>query len=129
VLHEQDVAQVLEQVGHEPAEVLALLGEVLDERERAGGVAVDHEVAQAEQRLLLDRAEELEHRLDGHRSLRRRGQLVERRNGVAVGAAGAAGDQRERLVGDVDLLAVGDTAQVADELREARPLEDERLAP
>ena len=44
VLHEQKVSQVLEQVGDEPAEVLSLLGQLLDERERAGGVAVDDEV-------------------------------------------------------------------------------------
>ena len=41
VLDEQQVAEVLEQVGDEPAEILALLGELLDEDERAGGVAVD----------------------------------------------------------------------------------------
>ena len=39
VLDEQQVAQVLEQVGDEPAEVLALLGQLLEEAERAGGVA------------------------------------------------------------------------------------------
>ena len=39
VLDEQQVAQVLEQVGDEPAEVLALVGELLDEREQAGRVA------------------------------------------------------------------------------------------
>ena len=32
VLDEQQVAQVLEQVGDEPAEILPLLGELLDER-------------------------------------------------------------------------------------------------
>ena len=63
MLDEQEVAQVLEQVGDEPAEILALLGELLEERQRAGRVAVDDEVAEPEERLLLDRAEELEHRL------------------------------------------------------------------
>ena len=64
MLDEHQVPQVLEQVGDEPAEVLALLGELLDERERAGRVAVDHEVAEAEERLLLDRAEQLQDGLD-----------------------------------------------------------------
>ena len=59
VLDEQQVAQVLEQVGDEPRQVLALLGELLDEREQAGGVAVDDQVAEAEERLLLDGAEQL----------------------------------------------------------------------
>ena len=59
VLHEHQVAQVLEQVDDEPAEVLALLGELLEEDERAGGVAVDDEVAEPEQHLVLDRAEQL----------------------------------------------------------------------
>ena len=67
VLDEQQVAQVLEQVGDEPAEILALLGELLDEGERAGRVAVDDQVAEPEERLLLDRAEQLQHRL--HRDL------------------------------------------------------------
>ena len=44
VLDEHQVPQVLEQVGDEPPEVLSLLGELLDERQRAGRVAVDDEV-------------------------------------------------------------------------------------
>ena len=55
-------------------------------------------------------------------------ELVERRLGVAVRAARAARDERERLVGRVDPLGVGDQAQLLDELLQARPLEDERLA-
>ena len=55
-------------------------------------------------------------------------ELVERRDGVAVRAAAAARDERERLVGRVDRLGVGDLAQHLDEVLQARPLEDERLA-
>ena len=57
-----------------------------------------------------------------------RRELVEGRLGVAVGAAAAAGDQREGGIGDVDLLGVGDQAQLPDDVGEPRPLEDERLA-
>ena len=57
VLDEQQVAQVLEQVGDEPAEILALLGELLEEDERTRRVAVDDRVAEAEERVLLDCAE------------------------------------------------------------------------
>ncbi len=128
VLHEQQVAQVLEQVGDEPAEVLALLGELLEEDERARGVAVDDRVAEAEERVLLDGAEQLQHRLDVDRVPGRGGELVERRDGVAERAARAARDQRERGVGHLDLLGVRDPAQHADELRQPRPREDERLA-
>ena len=96
--------------------------------ERAGGVAVDDQVAEPEERLLLDRAEQLEHGLDGDRPLGRGGELVERRLGVAVGAAGAARDQRQRRVGHVDLLAVGDPPQLPDHVGQPRPREDERLA-
>ena len=55
-------------------------------------------------------------------------ELVERRDGVAVRAASAARDERERLVGRVDLLGVRDLAQQLDEILQPRPLEDERLA-
>ena len=65
------------------AEVLALRRELLDERERAGGVVVDDEVAEAEERLLLDRAEQLQHGLHRDLALGRGGELVERRLGVA----------------------------------------------
>ena len=128
VLREHDLPQVLEQVEYEPAEVVSALRELLQVRERAGGVAVDHEVAEAEERLLLDRAEQLEHGL--HRDLvaGRRSELVERRDRVAVRAASAAGDERERLVGRVDSLGVRNLAQHLDEVLQARPLEDERLA-
>ena len=128
VLDEQQVAQVLEQVGDEPAEILALLGELLQEDERAGRVAVDDRVAEAEERVLLDRAEQLQHGLDVDRVPGRRGELVEGRDGVAERAARAARDQRERRVGRLDLLGVGDPPQHPDELGQPRPGEDEGLA-
>ena len=92
---------MLEQVGDEPAEILALLGELLDERQRAGGVAVDDEVAEPEERLLLDRAEQLEDGLDGdlplgrggragRASRRRRGTSRARRARSATSAASGA---------------------------------------
>ena len=93
VLDEHQRAQVLEQVEHEPADVLPLRRELLDERQRAGGVAVDDEVAEPEQRLLLDRAEQLQDVLDRDPALGRGGELVERRLGVAVRAARAACDR------------------------------------
>ena len=54
--------------------------------ERAGRVAVDDEVAEPEQRLLLDRAEELEHGLHGDlaaRSRPRAGRASRRRRGTS----------------------------------------------
>ncbi len=118
---------MLEQVRDEPGEVLALVGELLDEREEAGRVAVDDEVAEAEERLLLDRAEELQDRLDGHLAVGRRRELVERRDRVAEAPARAPGDERERCVRSLDPLAVGDRAQELRQLGEARPREEEGL--
>ena len=129
VLDEHQMAQVLEQVDYETPEVLALLGKLLDEGQRAGGVAIDDEIAETKERLLLHRAEELQHGLHGHFVLSRRSELVERRHRVAVRATCAAGDQRERLVRRVDPFAVGDATEHAHQLGETRPLEDERLTP
>ena len=128
MVDEQEVPQVLEQIGDEPAEILSLRGQLLDEHQRAGGVAVDDEVHQAEERFLLHRAEQLEDGLDGDVLLGRGGQLVERGDGVAVRAARAACDQGQRSVGSLDSLAVRDSPQQADELGQARPREDEGLA-
>ena len=128
MLREHQLPQVLDQVEHEAPEVMAALRQLLDVGERTGRVAVDHEVAEAEERLLLDRAEQLEHRLHRDVAAGRGGELVERRLRVAVGAAGTAGDERERLVGDLDAFGVGDQAELADEILQARALEDERLA-
>ena len=89
VLDEQQVPQVLEQVGDEPTEILTLLGELLDEEERARRVAVDHHVAEPQERLLVDRSDELEHGLRVDRAVRRGGELVERGHGVAERAARA----------------------------------------
>ena len=61
VLDEEQVAEVLEQVVDEPVQVLALVGELLDEEQETRRVAVDDQVADPEERLLLDRAEQLEH--------------------------------------------------------------------
>ena len=116
VLDKEEVAQVLEQVGHEPAEVLSLLGELLDEDERAGGVAVDDHVADAQERVLLDRADELEHGLRVDRAVGRRSELVERRDGIPEGAARAPRDERERRVLRLDPLAVRDAPKERHEL-------------
>ena len=113
VLHEQQVAQVLEQVGDEPAEILSLLRELLDEDERARGVAVDDHVADPEQRVLVHRAEQLEDGLRVDRAVRRGRELVERRDRVAERAARAPRDERERRVRRLDSLAVGDAPQHA----------------
>ena len=70
----------------EPPEVLALLGELLDEEERACGVVVDDHVAEPQERLLVDRADELEHGLRVDRVVRRRrraGRASRRRRGTS----------------------------------------------
>ena len=99
-----------------------------EERERAGRVPVDDRVAEAEEGVLLDGAEQLQHRLDVDLVPRCGGELVERRDGVAERAASAASDQGERRVGHLDLLGVGDAPQHAYELGQAGPREDEGLA-
>jgi hypothetical protein len=119
---------VLEEVGDEPAEILSLLGKLFEEDEGARRVAVDNRVAEPEQRVLFDGAEQLENRLDVDRVPGRGGELVERRDRVSERAACPARDQRQRGVGHLDLLGVGDPAQHPDELRQPRPGEDEGLA-
>jgi hypothetical protein len=128
VLHEQQVAQVLDQLRHEPAEIVSLLRELFDERERAGGVAVDDEIAEPEQRLLLDRAEQLQHRLHRDLAFGRSGELVEGRGRVAERSTRRARNERERLRRRVEAFTVGDARHHRDEILQARPLEDERLA-
>ena len=78
VLDEQEVSQVVEQVGDEPPEVLALLGELLDLHEHARGVPVDDRVAEPVERLLLDGPDQLQHCLRRDLPGRRRRELVER---------------------------------------------------
>ena len=128
VLDEQQVAQVLEQVVDEPRQVLALVGELLDEREQAGRVLVDDQVAEPEERLLVDGAEQLQDGLDRHLAVGRRGELVERRDRVAEAPARAARDEREGGVGRLDLLAVGHLPEELRELGQARAREEEGLA-
>ena len=45
VLHQQQVTQMLDQVGHESSEVLSPLRQLLDEEQSTGCVAVDDHVA------------------------------------------------------------------------------------
>ena len=128
MLDEQQLAQVLEQVVDDSAEILSLFRELLEEEERSGRVAIDDHVAEPQQRLLVDGADELEDglRIDG--VVRRRGELVERRDRVAEGAAGGACDERESGVLCLDALALSDAAQECHDLGQSRTLEDERLA-
>jgi hypothetical protein len=121
VLDEHQVPEVLEQVGDEPAEILALLGELLDDDEGPGGVAVDDQVAEPEERVLLDCAEQLQDRLDRDLALGRGGELVDRRDRVSEAAARRTGDQRERRVRRLEALAVGDRAQQPHEVGQPRP--------
>ena len=129
VLDEEQVAEVLQKLLRQLPEVLAALRELLHEHERAGHVAVDDRVAEPEQHVLLDRRAELQDVL--HRDLLPRGgrELVEGRDRVPERPSRAAGDERERRVRCVDALAVADAAEDRDDLLEARPLEDEGLAP
>src|SRR5205807_3304457 len=53
MLSEHEPAQVLDHVDDEPAEVMSALRQLLDVGQGACRVAVDHEVAEAEERLLL----------------------------------------------------------------------------
>ena len=105
------MAQVLDQVGDEPAEVVALLRQLLDEGERARRVAVDDEVAEPEERLLLDRAEQLQHRLHRDRSpvAAASWSSVEIASRYEPRAPRAI--ERQRRVRRVDPLAVGDAAE------------------
>jgi hypothetical protein len=48
--------------------------------------------------------------------------------GVAEAAARRTGDQRERRLGRLDALALGNRSSVADDLRQPRAREHERLA-
>ena len=128
VLHEEELAEVLDQLGHEATDVVPLLRELFDLDERACSVTVDDRVAQSEERVLLDPADELQHVLHGDRLARRGGKLVEGRDSVAEGAVRGAGDEGECRVGRVDALALAHAPQDGDELLQPRPLEDERLA-
>ena len=128
VLDEQEVAQVLEQVVDEAAEILPLLGELLDEDERSCGVAVDDHVAEPKQRVLFDRPDELENGLGIDRAVRCGGKLVERRDRVSERSVRAPGDQREGGVLGLDPFSLGYAPKEHDELGEPRALEDERLA-
>ena len=108
VLNEQQMPQMLEQLDDKAPDVLALLGQLLDVGERAGGVAVDDEIAEPEERLLVYRPKQLEHGLHGDLAPCRRRQLVERRHRVAEAALRRPRDKCERRVGHVDALAVRD---------------------
>ena len=84
VLDEEQVPQVLEEVGDDAPEILALLCKLLEEEERAGRVVVDDRVAEPQERLLVDCADELEHRLRVDRVVRRSvraGRASRRRRG------------------------------------------------
>ena len=128
VLHEQQLAEVVDQVDDETADVLSLLGELLDLDEGAGRIAIDDRVAEPEERVLLDPADELEHVLDRDRVPGCGGELIERRDGVSEGAVRAARDECECSVRRVDALAFADAAEHGDELLQPGPLEHECLA-
>ena len=77
----QSARSVLDEVG------AAVVGSVLDEDECARRVPVDDHVAEAEEGLLLHGADELEDGLRVDGAVRRRRELVERRDRVAERSA------------------------------------------
>src|SRR4029078_6337000 len=98
------------------SEILAPLGDLLDQDEGARDVAIDDRVAEPKGGVLLHRRAELEDVLAGDLPLRCGGQLVERRDRVAERSAGAPRDEREGRVGCIYPLALGDAAARGDEL-------------
>ena len=123
VLDEQQVPEMLEQVGDEAAEILALLGELLDEDERARRCRGRRSRSQSRKSASSSTApsswstawtRDLAARSPpraGRASTRRRGS--EPRAPRAISARAASGASIA--------LAVGDPAQHLDELRQARP--------
>ena len=109
-------------------EIVSLLGERVECRQRTRRVPVDDHVAQPVERLLLDRSAELEDCLHGDVTVGRGGELIEGRRRVAERSAGTACDQREGGIRRLDVLTVGDPPEVDAELAQLGPLEQERLA-
>ena len=119
VLDEQHLPEMLEELVDERTEIVALLRERVERRQRARRVPVDDHVAQPVERLLLDRSAELEDGLHGDVTVGRGSELIEGRRRVAERAAGAACDQREGGVRRLDVLTVGDPPQVRCRARSA----------
>ena len=103
-LHEQDLAQVQEQLAHEVAVVGPVVGEALHELEHGEAVALDDRLRGAVQQLAVHEAEEPGHVRVGDLVAGEGEHLVEERQRVADAALGRAGDEGERRVGDPDLL-------------------------
>ena len=82
----------------------------------ASALRCDQSLDQLEHRAAGGGAQHILHQLERDR-LAGRGQLVEQGDGVAHGAGGLAGDQGQRIVLDLDLLAFCHLFQAGDDIR------------
>ena len=100
-LENEQVAEMVQQVGEQPAEVFAVVGQVVQLAQRALDLAGQHRARQLQQLALGRQAEHREHVRLLDLVAAKADELVEGGFGVAHGALGAAGDGVER--GRVDL--------------------------
>jgi hypothetical protein len=119
VLDEHQVPEMLEQVGDQPPEIVALLGELLQEDERARRVPVDDEVAQAEgTRPRPSRAAAASWTLIVLPVAEASWSVSTRRRGTP---RPPRADQGEGRIGHLHPLAVGDPTQLPARVGQPRP--------
>jgi hypothetical protein len=121
-------AQALDQIAGELAHIGALVGHAVHGAQRRPGVAVEQG---RDQRLHLGgrgHAEQAVHLAEGDRALAERGQLLKHAQRVAHAAGGRAGDRLGHAILKLQLLSLGDPAQVPGRARHAVAREGEALA-
>ena len=96
----------------EDPQVVAGLDGAGRQRERLRGVLVGHGGQDVEEQIAADQTEHLGHGVGRHLAARKRHHLVERALGVPHAAFGVARQQRDGVVGRLDLLGVGNRAKL-----------------
>src|SRR5918997_4993532 len=118
-----------EKLADELSEIPALIRDPIYHAKGVRRAAIVQGVGRLQQRLGTDAAEQLPDHAARDLPLRKRGELVQKAFGVPKRAAPLAGDDRQGLRLDHDVLGLRDLAQLRRERLDARPAEVEALAP
>ncbi len=124
----RQMANVLEQVAAEALRVVAVLVQRREVVQAGARIARDDRVGHRHDERPVGRAEDGTHRRRVGRTVHGGQHLLEQRLRVAQAALGLAGDQRDGLVGEGDLLACDGAAQLGDQGGEVDPAQVVALA-
>ncbi len=116
-LEQEQVAEMIQQIGEQPAQVFAMLRQIVQLTQGRRNLSGEHSPAEFQNLTLRGQAEHGEHVGFLNLVAAKADELVERALGIAHPAIGAAGNRKQRRVINLHLFQFCDVREVLDDQR------------